>query len=255
MIEIFQGRIGGGKTYSAVLRIAAHLSKGGHCYTNIELNPDGFKKLCRKKFGVEIDFDSQLHELPREKIPSLNKHIAAGRMDCPVLVVVDEAHLFFNARSWSKADPEFLTFLTQSRKVSVDVIFITQSMVTIDKQLRVQQQYVWAFKDFSKFIPWFPVPLIMCLQFDVDASTLLKYYFVRKQKLVFEAYNTLALLKPIDFGQEQLNPLKLLKAGKKRSVNYRRAKFFRRCQVGFGVFGVVVFVVALFRLVRFFLYD
>jgi hypothetical protein len=185
--------------------------------------------------------------LPREHIPSFNKYIASGSSTTPVLVVVDEAHLFFNARDWNKADREFLTFLTQSRKVAVDVIFITQSMVTIDKQLRVQQQYVWAFKDFGRFLPWFPVPLIMCLQFDVDATTLLKYYFLKKDKLVFNAYNTNALLKPIEFGQEKLSPLALLPPSRRKPLVDSRRRFLIKHKQIFGFIGILLFVIFLLR--------
>ncbi len=41
MIEIYQGRIGGGKSYASIGRIAEHLAKGGWVYSNIEINPEG----------------------------------------------------------------------------------------------------------------------------------------------------------------------------------------------------------------------
>lgn len=204
MIEIFQGRIGGGKTYSAVVRMAAQCAKGGHVYTNIELNPDGFVRFVEKSFRKKITF-AQVRYLNESQIPNFQKEIAAGSMGLPVLVVIDEAHLWFNARDWAKQSKEMLTFLTQSRKVSVDVIFITQACTNIDKQFRVLCQYVWAFKDIQKWFPWFPIPSILMLQFDQDMQFLLKWYFVRKSKGVFGAYNTNALLRPIDFGGETLS--------------------------------------------------
>jgi hypothetical protein len=203
MIEIFQGRIGGGKTYNAVLRMARHMSKGGHVFTNIEVNWDGFVILCEKSFGFTPKSE-QFHILTTEEIPSVHKFIGSGSSDCPALVVVDEAQLFYNSRDWQKQDRGLLTFLTQSRKVSVDMIFITQAATNIDKQFRVLCQYVWAFKDMKRFLDWLPFDFIMCLQFDIDARTLLKWYLIRKSKLVFNAYNTNALLKPIDFGGESL---------------------------------------------------
>ena len=204
MIEIFQGRIGGGKTYNAVIRMAAHMNRGGHVFTNIELKWDGFDKLCRKSFKF-IPKSEQFHVLTTEQIPSVHKCIAAGSMNCPVLVVVDEAQLWFNSRNWAKTDTGLLTFLTQSRKVSVDMIFITQAASNIDRQFRVLGQYVWAFKDLKKFLDFLPWPLVMVLQFDIDASTLLKWYVINKSQLVYDAYNTNALLKPIDFGGESLS--------------------------------------------------
>jgi len=249
MIEIFQGRIGGGKTYSAVLRMAAHLSKGGHVFTNIEVNPLGFSELCRKKFGVVINFDLQFHAIEGEEISRFDKLITSGSMDCPVLCVIDEAHLWFNAREWQKSSKELMTFVTQSRKVMVDIILITQSMSTLDKHLRIQSQFIWAFKDFQKFISWFPIPSILCLQFDVDGTTFIGWHFVIKSPLVYSAYNTNALLRKIDFGQVSLSPVEIVKAGRRVAATpdqrRRRAVWIRRHAefVGASVFGcgLVVF--------------
>lgn len=38
IIEVFEGRLGGGKSYSAVERVFAHFCRGGVVYTNIRLN-------------------------------------------------------------------------------------------------------------------------------------------------------------------------------------------------------------------------
>jgi hypothetical protein len=187
------------------------VARGGHVFTNVELSLDGFRDLVVKSFRVKPNLEKQLHFLTGDQIPLFHRAIAAGDMSLPVLVVIDEAHLWFNAREWAKTSKELLTFLTQSRKVSIDIIFITQAATNIDKQFRSLIQYLWAFKDLRKLLSWWPLPSIMCCRFDVDGQTLQGWNIIRKRQLVFDAYDTNALLKPIDFGGEKLSAVLLEK--------------------------------------------
>ena len=65
MIEIFEGRIGGGKTYTAVERVAECIAAGGTCYLNIDTNFEGMKKLVERRFGTWIEED-QIRPLPED---------------------------------------------------------------------------------------------------------------------------------------------------------------------------------------------
>lgn len=248
MIEIFQGRIGGGKTYSAVLRIAAHLGKGGHVFSNIEVNPLGLAKLVRSWYRVEPVLDAQYHMLERDQIPIFHKFLSAGSADLPNLVVIDEAQLFFNARDWQKASAGLLTFLTQSRKVRCDVILITQNMSLIDKQLRVNSQFVWAFKDFKRFISWFPFPLILAVCFDVDATTKIGMKWVWKKKIVFDAYNSYALLRPIEFGSGSTSRLQL-RSSRRRVSPFWYRRFLVRHRPFVATLSFVGLIVILIRII------
>lgn len=222
MIEIFEGRLGGGKTYSAVARALVHLSRGGHVYTNVDLNLEGCRAYCAKYYKVEIE-DSQVTFFAIEEIETVHLRLRSGTRDCPVLVILDEAQLWFNSRDWNKTNRDFLTFLTQSRKVSVDFIFISQSMLNIDKQFMRLVQYIWKFKDMQRLklpvfgIMW-PFPQIFAGQYDYDGKTLLFGEWIWKNKDVFAAYNTNALLKPIQFagGTIEKRELKRAERQKKR---------------------------------------
>jgi len=62
---------------------------------------------------------------------------------CPPgsLIVLDEAQVVFNSRAWKELHakaPDFLTFLSHSRKSGDDMILITQEPKRIDGQLRGQ---------------------------------------------------------------------------------------------------------------------
>ena len=127
MIEVFEGKIGGGKTYSAVKRILKHLATGGTVYTNIDLVAEECQRYCMKKWFVEIEPEEQIQFMEPSDIKRFHEVVRMGTFDCQVLMVVDEAHIFFNARNWKDAKEELLHWLTQSRKWFIDVIFITQS--------------------------------------------------------------------------------------------------------------------------------
>lgn len=202
MIELYEGRLGGGKTYSAVVRIVDHLRRGGLVATNVELKWERIVEYVGQRFGVVVESD-QLIRLEDEQIGLFHRHTPSGTPGLPVLIVIDEAHLNFNSRDYAKTDKlyrETLTFLTQSRKVHTDVIFISQSVLNMDKQFMRLVQFIWRFRDLSKWkipglgINW-PINQILCVQFDYDGRTVLQRQFINKDKRVFELYETNSLLR------------------------------------------------------------
>lgn len=202
MIECYEGRLGGGKTYSATVRIVDHLRRGGLVATNVELRWERIVAYIADRFGVVVEAD-QVIKLSDEQIGLFHRFTPSGTPQLPVLIVIDEAHLNFNSRDYAKTDKlyrETLTFLTQSRKVHTDVIFISQSVLNMDKQFMRLVQFIWRFRDLSKWkIPglglnW-PINQILCVQFDYDGRTVLQRHFINKDKRIFELYETNSLLR------------------------------------------------------------
>ena len=200
MIEVFEGRIGGYKTYSAVERMLKYIAQGGSVFTNIELKLDGCRIYLREKYLWDLQ-DGQYNFLKDEQVSEFHRHTPPGTPDKPVLVVLDEAHIWFNARDWSQTSRELLAFLTQSRKQSTDVIFISQSLLNLDKQFMRLVQYVWTFRDLQKIvmpgIRWLRYPFrhILQCQWDYDGKSLQKRYFVPKDSRIYACYNTFVLLR------------------------------------------------------------
>lgn len=209
MIEIYEGRLGGGKSYSAVEAIARHLSLGLTVATNIEIHREPMARLVADRHGVEM-LQEQLIDLRSVSITDFHRVTPQGESGAPVLVVIDECHLQFNARDWDKTSRELLAFLTQSRKQHTDIIFISQSAENIDKQFRRLIQYVWRFRDLERWslpmgIGWpMVVQILTCgisdgrhllaVKFDYDGKTVLQRSLKHKDRGVFAAYNTNALL-------------------------------------------------------------
>jgi hypothetical protein len=202
MIELYEGRLGGGKTYSAAVRMLDHVRRGGIVCTNIELIWPAFKDYIRTSYGLEAE-DDQFISLREEQVGLFHRFTPSGTAELPVLVVIDEAHLTFNARDFAQTDKlyrETLTFLTQSRKVNTDIIFIAQSVLNMDKQFMRLVQFIWRFRDLAKWkipglgIPY-PLKQILAVQFDYDGKTVLQRSFVSKDKRIFGLYNTNSLIR------------------------------------------------------------
>lgn len=246
MIELYEGRLGGGKTYSATVRIVDHLCRGGLVATNIDIVWPEVADYIARRFGLVVKND-QLLRLHEDQIGLFHRSTPSGTAELPVLVVIDEAHLTFNARDFAQTDRlyrETLTFLTQSRKVHTDVIFIAQSVLNMDKQFMRLVQYIWRFRDLSKWkIPGLGIPYplnqILAVQFDYDGRTILQRSFVRKDKNIFKLFRTNALLREFP----RLENIKTKHSLERTKKQYPMAKFLIPI-------GLVVGVIAAFTLYK-----
>jgi len=204
MLSIFDGRPGDGKSYSAVaLKILPHLAAGGYVATNIEMIPDGVAAYILNRTGKVFD-RSRLRILTEDEAPKFHKYIPPGNEDVRVLVVIDEAHLFFNARDWAKSDKDFrdtFNLATQHRKYFLDIILVSQHFGNIDAQFLRLIEELWRFRDLAKWrfpIPglrWIRIPYFRFLSivFDRNGKTIIARNWLTFDKLVGAAYNTRAV--------------------------------------------------------------
>lgn len=192
-IETLVGRIGSGKSLTAVRRMCKYMANGGHCYTNIKLKIDQCSRYAALNWQLDID-PSLYHPLTPDQISMFHRYTASGTPDCHTLVVIDEAQLYFNARDWAKADREFLTFLTQCRHVHTDIIFISQSSENIDKQIRRLITTETRCRDWSKmqvgFLKFKALQLVMEAIYDYDGKTLLHREWILKEQALFDCYDS-----------------------------------------------------------------
>lgn len=207
---IFSGKKGGGKTYLAVSRILAHLGRGGTVYTNVQLKPEGCRRYLRKHYGVEMD-DSAIVFLDEQGTIDFNKALTGGTRELPVLVVLDELHLFFSAKDHAMTATSrrgMLTFLSQTRKVYIDLVFITQEEENLDVHFRRLTDEIWRMKDLSRFkIPLlnigYPWPHTVAFRFDAKGGKEpMEKRLILRSPEVFECYDTNALLRPVEFAGE-----------------------------------------------------
>lgn len=193
MLEVYEGTLGGGKSYHAVERALRYLAGGGRVFSNIELVPGECAAYVRDNWGLELQWDEQYHFLSAHDIARLHEVVKGGTKDAPVLCILDEIHLYHNARDWASASKGLLQWLTQSRKLFVDVICITQHRNNLDKQwVRLVAKY-WRFRDLRKYrLPGLglKIPFVECLasEFDQDGRTLIRREWERFEKRVFRCY-------------------------------------------------------------------
>lgn len=136
--------VGAGKSFYIVHRIIEKLVEGGTVFAadTFGLLWPQTKAYVEKKWGFVLQ-DSQYCTFPESDIPRLHEVTPAGTEECTVLVVVDEAHGELNARDWADAKKKaFFKWLTQSRHDDTDVIFISQHMHNLDKQILRLATYV-----------------------------------------------------------------------------------------------------------------
>lgn len=208
MIAIYEGKIGGGKTYLAVCRILAHLAKGGTVFTNVELRLEGVAAWMRQVHGLELDPEA-VRFLDESESWDFHKYLKAGR-EINTLCVIDEAHLWFNARDHAvtaATKRELITFLSQSRKLKVDVIFIVQAAENLDAQFRRLAQEIWRMKDLQRFrIPLvniaYPWPHTLAFRLDNGNFQVMEKKLLRRDQMIYDSYNTNALLRPVEFAGE-----------------------------------------------------
>lgn len=212
MIEMYEGCIGGGKTYSAAVRMVRHMSRGGTVFTNVDMKwegekgeggaPIGLSELCKVDSycdggGFYLQAD-QIRDIPQNDMSRFDEVIQWGTDQIPVLLVLDEIHLWFNARNWAKAAEGLLAFLTQSRKCSVDIIFITQHRDNVDVQFRRLLQYTWTFSDSERFkMPGIGAVVknrIICNCYFRQSKNLMERKILRKDPRVFACYRSKAIV-------------------------------------------------------------
>lgn len=192
---VYEGTLGGGKSYHAVQHALRYLSRGGRIYSNITLVQSACESFCRSRYGVELNWSEQFHFLTANDISRLHEVVKGGDKDCPVLCILDEIHLYHNARDWSQASRGLLQWLTQSRKLFVDIIAITQHRNNLDKQwVRLVERY-FRFRDLRRFkMPGLGIsfPFFQCLsvEIDTDGKTVIDRKWERFDIPVFSCYSS-----------------------------------------------------------------
>lgn len=194
-IEVYEGVLGGSKTYHAVQIALKYLANGGHIYTNIVLVKNMCEKFCKIRYSVEIEFDKQYHFIENDDMAKLHNTVSGGTKESPTLCILDEIHIWYNSRDWAKASPDVLRWLTQTRKINVDIIIITQHINNVDKQWIRLLAGRWRFRDLRKWkmpglgIRW-PLQQFLAQCYDQDGKTLVQTNFEPIDKDIFKCYDS-----------------------------------------------------------------
>jgi hypothetical protein len=134
-IYIVTGKLGNGKTLSAVGRIRDYIEQGRRVATNLDLKLD--------KYPDPRYRNADVIRLPDK--PSYADMVALGKGTDETaydenrfgLLVLDECGTWFNSRNWNEPGRKELNdWFLHSRKLAWDVIIIIQNIEILDKQAR-----------------------------------------------------------------------------------------------------------------------
>lgn len=158
MIRLVTGPLGTGKSYYGVRKAVEAMRSGKLVVTNFDLVDDWVDQVVRhghlfkntKKLDERSERFSRRHlrvhtmtELMEVRVrpePPWAREIEPGKWQIKegsMIVLLDEAHRWMNARSWSKEGrEELLEFFALARKMGMIVYLIAQRAQNLDVQVR-----------------------------------------------------------------------------------------------------------------------
>lgn len=188
MIAIVQGPPGNGKSFYAIRKVAQAWDAGKVVATNVALAPDAAERIARRnpvRAMVPALRRSRVDRLERalhvsEDLDELFALRLRGSGEARGVMVLDEAHNWMNARSWTAGDrANIVRFFSQHRKLGWDVYLIAQDAEMIDRQVRALAEYLVSLRNLrrAKFagVPIAPVNLFLAIwRWHAIGSTVVK---------------------------------------------------------------------------------
>lgn len=149
MINLLSGTPGSGKSLDAAQRLYYWIALGRPAICNFEINLDMIPGKKEKKFYYKDN-----SELTPEYLIDFSKDYFSGKRvkEDSILLVIDEAQLIFNARSWdAKGRDKWLKFFTMHRHYGYLVFLLAQFDRMIDRQIRGLIEYEYIHRKISNF--------------------------------------------------------------------------------------------------------
>lgn len=144
MIDLYSGTPGSGKSLHTAIRLYYWLRLGRPAICNFDID----LSRVRKKNPDTLQFHYlPNHQLTPAFLTAFSRNYFAGKVirEDSILLVIDEAQLMFNARSWQQdGRSDWLSFFSQHRKYGYHVILIAQFDRMLDRQIRsvIEYEYV-----------------------------------------------------------------------------------------------------------------
>jgi len=177
-IEVIQGSLGSGKSAVAMCECVEHLIYGGVVATNFDFVSDWAWTLSGKGLLERLGFTDRykkaeslrsrafkigslesINEIsgPRgERMKKLCERKMGEKREAYGLLIIDEAHMFFNSRQYSQ-NKSYIEFFSQARKNGWRVLLVAHSIEMIDKQIRFFVELESRFRNLKKAkIPFTP---------------------------------------------------------------------------------------------------
>ena len=158
MIRLVTGPLGTGKSYYGVRKAVQALHSGKLVATNFDMSPDWADQVARRGRlfpnssrirgraermrgrYIRISNMQELTELSVRPEKPFAREVEPGKWalkEGVLVVLLDEAHRWMNARSWSREGrEELLEFFALARKKGMEIYLIAQRAENLDVQVR-----------------------------------------------------------------------------------------------------------------------
>lgn len=156
MISLYSGTPGSGKSLHAAERIYHILRARLPVICNFDVNLDMVRGRGRKRQLGDFVYLSNDDLRPDFLIEYSRRYFSSHRFrEELILLVIDEAQLMFNARSWDARDRAgWVSFFSQHRKYGYRIILIAQFDRMLDRQIRSLLEYEFVHRKVSNFGVW-----------------------------------------------------------------------------------------------------
>ena len=195
-VEIVYGPVGSGKSYTQLARAFDKLSFRHKHF--VVANFDISLPLRKSHFRDRWLFISDADLDPR-KLMALSFSRGWFGHESSALLIIDEAGATFNSREWQSKDRLlWLKFLAHSRKFGFDVVFICQSPIQVDKQIRSSVEFLVKVINFRNFLflRWLPVRVFGLVRYWTAGNFRGTLSFSIFRRSVARLYNTSELFDP-----------------------------------------------------------
>lgn len=157
------GKPGAGKSYFATRLIIAEICKGQNrpIVSNVPINVPKLREYCQRDFyyyPLETYTDNKafftnrgsyhIENLPSTENVDFEPLLKAD--DEGVLYIIDEAHLYFNARNWKHMPQATISYITTIRHVGDSLVWMCQKFSDIDSQIRGKTQAFHLLRNLEK---------------------------------------------------------------------------------------------------------
>lgn len=200
-LYVYSGVPGSGKTYHAVRDMRFNRAP---VITNVNVA------------GLPNVAVLPLDQITPELLMAYSVHYFASNKyrENTLLLVIDEAQLLFNSRSWNDDNRmDWLAFLSQHRKYGYRCIFISQDIAMIDKQFRCLCEFdcrhtaASSISLFTRALSLLGMRCTCAKYYNFDSDILIYRDIYRISKSTYRYYNTSQDILAPDFADCDLTPV------------------------------------------------
>jgi len=201
------GPLGAGKSYYGTRKAVEALERGKVVVTNFRLQPEwhervvdrhplrwlmpGRRRKLKARWARQVLVVNDLKTLLRVRLD--------GEGEGRGVVIIDEAHVFMNARSWRDEERmELVEWASASRKLGFDVYLITQDLQSLDRQVRDRLTYHVTLRNLKQFkllgLPLIPFNFFLAIwQYHAAGKAIIKREAYTLRKWIAGLYDTFDL--------------------------------------------------------------